>query len=78
MSNPNIGTIKYVRHFALMPKNLFPQFDTKTKLREFIWLRFYYKVYKWEIKTWVVLNPTLQGWTWIGNTKHKAIENPTL
>lgn len=73
MSNPDIGTIKYVKKLAWFPKNLCPQYGRKFKRREFIWLRFYFKVYRWDIKTWVVLKPTLQGWTWIGNAKHKPL-----
>ena len=69
MGNTKIGTIEYVKKFAWLPTNLFPQYDSKIKLRDFIWLKFYYKVYTWEIKTWVISNPTLQGWTWLGNTK---------
>jgi hypothetical protein len=68
MSNVKEGTIKCVKAFAWLPMNLFPQYGYN-KRREFIWLRPYYKAYRWDIKTWVVNDPTLQGWTWIGNGK---------
>lgn len=71
MSDPNIGAIKCVKKFAWLPKNIFPQYNSKIILCDYIWLKFYYKVYKWEIKTWVISNPTLQGWSWLGNTKTK-------
>lgn len=75
MNDITIGTIKYVKKFARLPTNLFPQYDSKIKSREFIWLRFYYKVYKWELKTWVISNPFLQGWGWMGNAKYKKVSN---
>lgn len=71
---PEIGEIKYVKRFAWFPTNLFPQYiinHTKAKARDYIFLRLYYKVYKWCTKSWVVNDPDLQGWTWLGNSRSK-------
>lgn len=70
--SPIIGEIKFIKKFAWIPKNLRPQYGSEFKLREFIWLNFYFEVYRWDIKRWVVNDPTLQGWTWIGNSKTKS------
>ena len=66
---PSIGELKYIKRFAWLPVNIFPQFGSPTKLEDFTWLRSYYKVYRWDVKSWVVSNPETQGWTWVGNTR---------
>lgn len=64
-----IGELKYIKRFAWLPTNIFPQFNSARKLEDFIWFRSYYKVYRWEVKSWGVANPETQGWTWVGNTR---------
>lgn len=63
--------IKFVRRFAFIPVNLFPRCDTSLKgmkRKDFIWLRIYYAVYKYEQHTWAVNDPKGFGWTWLGNS----------
>jgi hypothetical protein len=67
---PELNDRLFVRKFAWLPKNIFPQYEGQIKKKDFIWLKRYYKVYKYMLVTWRLRDSEFYNdWVWVGNCK---------
>jgi len=67
---PQLNDRLFVQKYAWLPKNIWPQYEGKIIRRDFVWLRRYYKVYRYATVTWNLKDGSFyEDWVWVGNSK---------